>query len=353
MAYLDTASGDLNYDYPSFKAPKRQPGQMTDYYPDGYPTSTTEPVGGKVQLPSPTPDTVGDQQAPKTAAGPTRPTGGSINDPAYLDQLLAYYGQQPGVNPSVTNDPGYWRGAVGSGRFKGDENYLIQRFFQPEGAPEGGGQQGGGALDAFLSALASQKSDVAKQRQGILDRLMGLADQYSKPVTAQDPSIAAASDAYGAQTDRALQQYREQAAERAHAEGVPTGAFDAQIGGAVTSAGMAKASNVSSMVIDQLNKQRAQLSDVLSQGAGILSAQDQADIQNKVANIDAALKKEGLNLQGRSLDIQQQLGQGGLDLQRLGLTNQNNQFYDQFASNNAKDLNQNDIVELLRSLGII
>src|SRR5712691_10376836 len=35
----------------------------------------------------------------------TRPTGGSLNDPSYVRRLIAWAATQPGVNPSVKNDP--------------------------------------------------------------------------------------------------------------------------------------------------------------------------------------------------------------------------------------------------------
>lgn len=63
----------------------------------------------------------------------------NIYDPASVDAYIAWMGQQPGVNPSVRNDPGYWRQQVMSGHLGRDEGYVSQRMFQPEGAPAGGG----------------------------------------------------------------------------------------------------------------------------------------------------------------------------------------------------------------------
>lgn len=100
--------------------------------------------GGRGPNPNPTP---GD---PPAAAG-TQPKGGSLSDPAYVKQLIAWASKQPGVNPSVINDPNYWSGAVS--HFNGDEAYFIKRMFTPEGGADSGGNLGdlskGGLLDPF------------------------------------------------------------------------------------------------------------------------------------------------------------------------------------------------------------
>lgn len=77
------------------------------------------------------------------APGGAAVSGGNLKDPAYVDQLLAYWGSQPGVNPSVANDPNYWRNKILSGELGGDENYIIGKFRTPEGAPAGGAGGGG------------------------------------------------------------------------------------------------------------------------------------------------------------------------------------------------------------------
>lgn len=266
----------------------------------------------------------------------TKPTGGNINDPAYLDQLLAYYGQQPGVNPSVTNDPGYWRQAVASGRFNGDEGYLIQRFMQPEGAPEGstGGSGGTGpdqsSLSSFLTnmLMQNQGNNTDPARAQLLQRLNAMMDQYSQPVSPDDPTIKASTDAYTGQVNRGVNDFKNTAAERAYAEGVPTGAFDSQIGNAEQAGGRAVGGFQAQLMNDELAARRANLQGALGASGGLLSAQDSADIQNKIANMDAALKASGLDLTNKSLDITKLLGM-------TGLTQQNNQFYDQLGASTA------------------
>lgn len=326
-----------------------------------------------------------DPSAKIGSLSPKIPKGGNINDPSYLDQLLAYYGRMPGANPSVANDPDYWRQAVASGRFKGDENYLIQRFMTPEGPPEGtassstGGDSSSAAsptsqseLSAFLQkwmeSLVNAQSETARQRQGILDRLNALADQYSKPVSADDPNISASTQAYTGNVNRAVNDFQRRAAERAYAEGTTSGAFDSQIQNAVMQGGRSIGDFETGLMRDEMLSRRQSLMDVLNQSGSLLSAQDAADIQQKIAAVDAALKgrgidvsetqgKDSLNLQKLlglgSLDLQRVLGLGSLDLQRLlgtgnlanqnlSITNQNKQFYDRLGLDTANSTSSLD-----------
>lgn len=106
------------------------PGQVTD--PRGMfdPSKggVTAPPGGS--LPPYTPP------APKAPAGP--PTG-DVRDPLFARQLVDYWAGQPGSNPSLKNDPGYWVGKLTSGELGTDMSYITGRFMQQEGAPASGG----------------------------------------------------------------------------------------------------------------------------------------------------------------------------------------------------------------------
>lgn len=85
-----------------------------------------------------------------------RPTGGALTDPAYAARYVAWAGTQPGVNPSVKNDPNYWIGRFTSGAFGNDQEYALQRMMQAEGPPEGGGvttQSAGMNYDAALAKV--------------------------------------------------------------------------------------------------------------------------------------------------------------------------------------------------------
>jgi hypothetical protein len=77
--------------------------------------------------------------------------GGSLMDPGYVDKLLAWAATQPGVNPSVKVDAGYWKGRFLSGAFKEDVPYAISRMMTPEGPPEGGAAGAPGPTDGAPS----------------------------------------------------------------------------------------------------------------------------------------------------------------------------------------------------------
>jgi hypothetical protein len=262
---------------------------------------------------------------------------------------VAWAGTQPGVNPSVKNDPNYWIGRFTSGAFGNDQDYALSRMMQAEGAPEGSSGTpanapgDNSALSDFLNKLLAQQqgynSTITGQRQSLLDRIRGLADQYSRPVTADDPNIKAQTDAFHGTSARSLNDFREMAAERANAEGVPTGAFDSQLGNATNTAGQAEAGFQANLMQTQMMANRQALSDMLNQGAGVLSAQDSADIQNKIAAINASLGSKSLDqnfsLGSQSLSLQRLLGLMGLGNQSTAINNQNNQFYDKFAFDQA------------------
>ncbi len=85
------------------------------------------------------------------APGAPAPSGGGTgtaptvnrNDPASVDAYLAYWAQQPGVNPSVGRDPAYWKQKIMSGELGDDPGYYVSKFRTPEGPPAGAGGGGG------------------------------------------------------------------------------------------------------------------------------------------------------------------------------------------------------------------
>ena len=287
-------------------------------------------------------------------------TSGSTSDP-----MMAWIqGQLTAANS--TDDPNYWYGvmkqdpnAMGSA-----QSYWAGRIAQGDGAaavkagttqpfndsspapaPTSGPPDSGGGSDplsTFLQNwLQSQQpnAQTTADRSSLLQRLLGLADQYSQPVTAQDPTIAAAADAYHGTSARSVNAYREMAAERANAEGVPTGAFDSQIGNAQNTAGENEANYTTSLMNTEMQSRRSALMSVLQNAGGLMSAEDQSDIQNKIAAIDSMLSEQQIEqtgqLGGESLSLEQLLGEGALGNQSTSINNQNNQFYDQLGTGNA------------------
>lgn len=108
---------------------------MPDYAPgvDPHYDSTTTPLPGAAP-----PGTI-------AGAGPqgAAPTGGNFSDPAYAKSFIDYYAQQPGVNPSVKNDPNYWLGKITSGELGTDPKYIVSKFMTPEGGTVNGAGKAG------------------------------------------------------------------------------------------------------------------------------------------------------------------------------------------------------------------
>lgn len=119
-------------DDPTNPAPPSTPGD--DFYKVPKSGVYTDTTG---YIPPPPPRTTSTTPTTPTTPG-TKPTL-NTKDVSSVDAYLAYMGAQPGINPSVKNDPNYWRQKLLSGELGQDESYISQRMFQAEGAPAAGG----------------------------------------------------------------------------------------------------------------------------------------------------------------------------------------------------------------------
>lgn len=286
------------------------------------PTSTA-PTAGRTQPPPDTPEAAA-QRAQELAAQtsmaqlasanttPTaqRPTGGSINDPNYLNSLISWAATQPGVNPSVVRDPNYWRSAVG--RFNGDENYFVQRMFTPEGPAEGGAPAAAPSAPAGPAAPTASYQPVPQSsfNNGLRDFLMNQLHGLETPIDANNPELSPAISAYTTQSQRDQQAERDALAERYYASG-PGGGSDLNSGGFNTAVqqGMenaaGKRANFSGSMVFQANQaRRSQLQGMLSTAvqAG-LTDQAQA-IQQQIAELDAKLRQQGITNQSNQASDQ-------------------------------------------------
>jgi len=197
MAYGSTYDTTI-YDQPSFggtaKPLYHPPGDTTTTPPD---TPTTPPVtttppdtGGGVTIPKVPPVFIGTDTLPfeppkgATTTNPLVKPTLNFKDAASVDAYLAWAAQQPGVNPSVKNDPGYWRQKLLSGELGTDEAYVLQRMMQAEGAPAGAPGTGGFDLSGFN--IGGLFDDPATKQ--FMDLLMARMGQLSQPIN--DPNAA-------------------------------------------------------------------------------------------------------------------------------------------------------------------
>lgn len=268
------------------------------------------------------------------------PNGGGLD--VIANQLSTLSGNQWGVwDPKTEGDAKYYKGLKDpNGNFIKTLDGSDQMIWLPNGDYGGGGAAGGtagatgGGLESILMQMLqgsqADKAATAADRKALSTRLNGLLDKYSKPVSASDPEIAANVEAYHGTSARSLADFREMAAERAHAEGVPSGAFDAQLGNATMAAGRAEGTLQANLMSGEYQARRQALSDILNQSGGNLNDADRMSIQSQISSIDGLLKGQGLNLEST----------------RIG--NQDTQFYDKLASDQAE--NANGLDQILTTL---
>lgn len=264
--------------------------------------------------------------------------GGGGGADAALRAQIAQWASMPGADPSLAADPDYWvrainsRGGLNSGntQYWQDASVGDKAFFRNPGRESqggggvtaGGGASGpdsGSALRNALIQMISQRSGPNAQRDALYGRLNALMDKYSQPVDENDPDIARSSDAYQGDVQRSLAGFREQAAERAHAEGVGTGAFDSQLGNAMQAGGRATGKYKTDLIDRERSARRAALSGALGQTIGLLGETD----NNAQSGFASSLS--GL------------LGQQGID-------NQDDQFYDDLTSKMSSHANDLDTI---------
>lgn len=232
------------------------------------------------------------------------PTGASQTrsgtDPAYIKSRVYWLSTLPGSNPSLKSDPGYWEKQIlDNGGWKSQGTSEIDPFWhdkamQPEGAPAGGDTKPGSQVNDVLSQLltklfgAGAADPNGPLRKQISDKFGSLMDQYSKPVSPDDPIIQANTDAFHGTEQRSLGQYGEMAAERAHAEGVPVGAFDSAVGNATSAAGRDEATNLGSQMTNETNARRAALGGVLGQASNFSNVTDEQKLREELAVLSDA-----------------------------------------------------------------
>lgn len=264
---------------------------------------------------------VPDASGATTSAAPAAfdPHSANINDPGQLSQLISWASTQPGVNPSVARDPGYWQGAAP--RFGGDTGYFIQRMFTAEGPPEGSGaapasagapqagvsgggapvQQPGQSNDAFsqfLKQYQEQQAAEAAQKAQVREFLLARLKEASAPVNETDQNIAAPLQAARDETSRATDTERTALAERLYAQG--GGLNSNALTQGIQQSSERNAGQLSnlraSLITNEYNARRTQMTQLLSQALASGNTDAAQQIQVQIAALNAALQRESLGL---------------------------------------------------------
>lgn len=267
-------------------------------------------------------------QTPTTPSGPGGgpPTNGNLTDPNFAAQFVAWWGSQPGVNPSVKNDPGYWIGRFTSGAFGNDQNYAIARMKQAEGPPEGAMAGGASATSGVATRSGAPQTSfytpqsiipsgglpqtnqmsvaglqapqglwnsdfIAQLRQALMQRLS--AD--SAPVDPNDANIASPLSAAKDQLSRNSDTERNALAERLYAQGgLNTDAVNQGIQQSSERTGTALSSLRANLIVSELKSRRDDLASAMQLAVQAGDSESAQNIQLQLSALNAQIQREGI-----------------------------------------------------------
>lgn len=185
---------------------------------------------------------------------------------------------------------------------------------------------------ALIDLLTKQQTGADTQQAAdqqkandLYAQLQGRANQ-ALTVNPNDPVIAAQTAAYNATQDRSARNYLGNLAEQSG----PYANLQGQQRIVAEQTGQNDAAFQAQLLGSQLTSQRQDIADALNGMRGMLSSQQQNDLQAQLGNIDAAIKQQSLaqsqNQFGQSLGYQYaNLGQQGTQFGQ-NLANQQDQF---------------------------
>jgi len=187
-------------------------------------------------------------------------------------------------------------------------------------------------------------------QQALMSRL-----QQGTP-TVNDPRISGAVNANRTAEQRGLRTTREALAERAAATG-QSGAHESNIARAIGESAGRQGTFEGQAVMGLAQQEAQELTQALMLGGNLLSEQERIAAQERLAQLQAQLQREGLNVQsslgGRELDIRRELGMGNLGLGWGNLLQNESQFGRSLGANVGIEqarLNQQALLSLLGGL---
>lgn len=255
---------------------------------------------------------------PATQAAPAGPTDGR----GTLSGIFSKYGLDP-------NNPGHGLANVdyfaqgGGGRANpGDIDYWSRRTEQeirkalfgevgdlidtgsgapagmPAAAAAGGGGDNSAMFQALMDRINAQDQAAAAERAANkqkADALYGQLEARSKQALAvdrNDPVIRAQSDAFNANQERSRRNYLADLAERSG----PLANLRGEQRMASERAGQASGSFEAELMGRELTSRRAEIADALHGMRGMLSADQQNNLQRELSSLDAAIKQTQLGV---------------------------------------------------------
>lgn len=133
-----------------------------------------------------------------------------------------------------------------------------------------------------------------------------------------DPVYLAAQQANDIQSTRAAQRQRMSTAQRMHAQGQgDSGAMDSAVSRIEQQRGERDAVFNAGLQRDFLEADRDRVQNALQLGAGLISNDLELSLRQRLADLNATLAREDMNLRRDALNAQSALGLAGLDQQML------------------------------------
>lgn len=281
-------------------------------------------------------------------------------------EYQSYTGPRPTVNPgdfiggvtlgtSLADDPYFRQPTIGGGLQNAQPGPLpAPAEARPTVAvpsPMAGTVSGQTALSN--TGAAQQETTTAGLQSMVRDRLINLMDTPTP--TANDPNLSPAISAFNAAQNRATARQVNQNAEAFGAQGLESsGARLAADRGAIEQQGLNEGTFSSNLVLQQLESQRQQAMQGLQMALAVNDQDLSRRLQDRLAQLNATLQREGLAQQGRlgqaDIDLRQKLGTGNLNLGALQLAQQGRQFNDSLGFNVAQlqaQLNNQALTNLL------
>jgi len=147
-------------------------------------------------------------------------------------------------------------------------------------------------------------------------------------VDQNDPNFRQQADTYNARVERDKRNYVADQAEKLGP--YQSGALQGEERVASERAGQAKGQFEADLVGRELQARRQEIAQYMTMLGGVISDDERSMLQRELADLDAALRREGLSQTGalgsRELDIRDRLGSGELNLGMLRTLLQNQQF---------------------------
>jgi hypothetical protein len=193
-------------------------------------------------------------------------------------------------------------------------------------------QQAGNAATYSSTPGAAPSANTSNQgtQDVVRNSYLQQATQGTK-VDLNDPNFKQQIDTFNAGSDRARREYQSQAAERLSAQGLGnSGAMQNERRLSDEQAATSQGAFQAQLVSRELENRRNEIKDALTNLRGIISGDQAMALQKQLADLDAAIKREGLSQSGTlgagDLALRDKLGTGALNMDLLRALLQNQQF---------------------------